>query len=501
MDIENTVDESGLEQKLSNINRDKYNFAKISKPGGLTAVADTSKLVSRYAIRPDRVKQALETKDIVELRKISQYFYYTSGEYRRLVKYAAQMLAFDYLVVPRVETKLYNKPAFNKSFERIMNYVKNAAIEETGYEIALGVVRDGVYFGYERILDNDQITMQKLPVDYCRVRYKINGIYQVEFDNKYFDQFRQEEDIIDAFAGFPPEFEKNYRAYQANMDLRWVPLDPQFARAHLLDDAVPMFSSVFLDILELDEYKNLEKTKMSLSVYTLLVQKIPLNKDNELALYMEEITDLHNNARKMIKNPAIDVLTTPCDMDAVTLDSGANSRVERDNIEKATNMIYNSAGTPIALFNAGSGTGSIGLNLSVKVDESLMFPLLEQFKRWYNNKFIELSPGYEFSIIFPPVTIFNRSEMITEYTNAATYGFPTKMLAMAALGVRQFDANFLLDYENILLDLSERMVPLSSAHTSSSSKETGRPPSDGPLTPEGDKTRDEEINDDRAKED
>ena len=488
-----------VSRKLS---REKINFAKIaSSSTPLMMIKDSISSKSRYSIRADRVKSALERRDVVELRNISQYFYFTSGEYRRLVQYAAQLLTFDYLIVPRVESKELTKPAFKKTFDNILAYAKNSSIEDTSYEIAFAVVRDGVYFGYEHILGNEQITLQQLPTDFCRTRYKVNGIYQVEFDNKYFEQFTTEKDREEAFAGFPPEFEANYKAYLKDTDERWIGLDPQFARAHLLNDAVPMFSAVFDEILELDEYKTLDKTKMTLSLYTLLVQKIPLNKDNELALYMEEITDLHSNARKMIKNEAIDVLTTPCDMDAITIDSGANSRVERDNIDKATNMIYSSAGTPIALFNAGSHTGSIGLELSVRVDESLMFPLLKQFERWYNNKFIELSPTFEFGMLFPPTTIFNFTKRADAYLEAATYGFPTKMLALTSLGVRQFDADFLLNYENNSLNLTKRMKPLSSSHTASKKdSDTGRPTSEEPLTDEGDRTREGDKNDDRAKE-
>ena len=479
--------------------RIKMDFAKLSNSTPLLLIKDSVTSQSRYAIRPDRVRQALETKNAVELRKISQYFYYLSGEYRRLVNYAAQLLTFDYLVIPRVEPTVMGTRNFQKNFKTILNYVQNAGIEETSYQIALAVVRDGIFFGYETELGNGQITMLSLPTDFCRTRYKINGIYQVEFDNKYFDNYRTQTELEEALEGFPPEFRINYKQYKTKgEDFRWSPLDPQYARAHMLDDGIPMFCAVFNDLLELDEYKAIDKTKMQLSVYTLLVQKIPLNKDGELGLYMEEIADLHNNARKLIKNSAIDVLTTPCEMEAVTLDSGANSKVERDNIQTATNMFYTSAGTPIALFNAGPNTGSIGLNLSVKVDESLMFPLLTQFERWYHNKFLELSPSMEFGIMFPPITIFNRTEKVKEYQNAATYGFPTRLLAMTAMGIRQYDSSYLLEYENMLLNLPDKMIPLASSHTLSS--RAGRPLSEDPLTPEGEATRDQEKNNDRAKE-
>lgn len=481
------------------VNRVKMDFAKIRTSDIKLAVSDTSLTGNRYNISVDSVRQALLNKDPKQLRQMSEQFYRLSGEYRRLVHYAAQILSFDYLVIPRPkpETKLEK---ISKNLQKILEYTKNAAIEETSYMIAFSVVKDGVFYGYEYTLGNNQISMLKLPADYCRTRYKVNGVYQVEFDLKFFEQFRTEEAKADIFAGYPPEFETAFNQYLKDSTLRWFALDPQFARAHMLEEPVPLFSSTFADLLELDEYKNIDKTKMKLSLYTLLVQKIPLNKENELALYMEEIEDLHKNARGMIKNSAIDVLTTPCEIDAVTLDSGKNARVERDNIEKATNMIYTSAGTPVALFNAGAGTGSIGLNLSVKVDESLMFPLLKQFERWYQNKFYELSPSLEFGIIFPPITIFNRNEKAKEYRELSTYGFPTKLLALTAMGIKQYDADFLLMYENTLMDLPNRMIPVVSSHTASSSDNTGRPESEEPLSEEGEVTRDANKNDDRAKE-
>lgn len=477
--------------------RMKIDFAKIRQEA-LIAIRDSSQPSARYNLSADSIRRALVNKDPMSLRKLSEQFYRLSGEYRRLVDYAAGILTFDHLIIPRPELKTKEK-AIEKGFETILTYAKNAAIEETGNMIAFAVVKYGVFFGYEMELGNNQISMLPLPHDHCRTRYKVNGVYQVEFDLKYFEGFTRAEDLDAILAGYPAEFEKAYNAYLKDSSLQWIALDPQFARAHMLEEPIPLFSSVFADLLELDEYKNMEKTKQKLSLYTLLVQRIPLNKDNELALYMEEIVDLHTNARGMIKNDAIDVLTTPCEIEAVTLDSGNNSRVERDNIEKATNMVYTSAGTPIALFNAGTSTGSIGLSLSVRVDESLMFPLLKQFERWYQNKFIELSPSVEFGIMFPPITIFNREEKVKEYRESATYGFPTKLLALAAMGVRQYDASFLLDYENNIMDLPNRMVPLSSSHTSSN-KEPGAPESEKPLTEEGDKTREKDKNADRAKE-
>lgn len=454
------------------IKREKINFSTVRNSKYSKKIAAGSEATQNQTLEAERVRRFIEQRNLTELRKISDTFYQLSGEYRRLVHYIAQLLTFNYLVIPRPSPEQTSEE-ISEALEMVLNYTKKAAIEETSYSIAFSVVKYGVFFGYETTMENGQITILSLPIEFCRARYKVNGVYQVEFSLKYFDQFRSDEDKQDAFDGFPAEFKKGYSKYLGNNKLEWLELDPQFARAHMLEEPSPLFSSIFLDLLRLDEYEKLDGIKANLDLYTLLIQKIPMTKDNELALYLEEIEDLHNNMRAIVGNTNIDVLTTPCDVEAINIDNNAMSRVERDNIDKATNMIYTSAGTPIALFNSGSHTGNVGLNLSVKVDESLMLPLLKQFERWYNNKLSYIYPSMEFSIIFPEITIFNRSEKVKEYREMAAYGFQTKLLTLTALGIHQQDAMHLLRYENELLGLSDRMIPLKSAHTGSG--EGGRP--------------------------
>ncbi len=486
--------------------REKVDFSTIKKGGqGKKVIVEVRKPIQRYNLDPQHIRRYIQERNIEELRKLSDTFYQISGEYRRLVHYAANLLTFDHLIVPRVDFKTTSNDKIRQGMNVILDYLQKAAIEEISYTIAFSVVKYGVFYGYEVGMANDQIAMLSLPLGYCRTRYRISGVYQVEFDVSYFDTFRTDEERKAMLEGYPKEFQKGYEAYDKEKDprLRWIELDPLYARAHMFEEQTPLFSSVFLDLLILDEYQELDQIKAKLDLYTLLVQKIPLTKEGELALFMEEIQDLHGNMRQMVSNSHIDVITTPCEVDAINVDSGAKTRVEKDNIEKATNMVYTSAGTPIALFNSGAHTGSIGLNLSVKVDESLMFPLLKQFERWYNNKFAQLYPSIEFGILFPSITNFNRSDRVTEYREMATYGFPTKLLALTALGVRQYDADYLISYENELLNLPEKLVPLSSAHTGGGNIDDkgGRPLSDETdLGDAGIVTRDGEVNKNRAKE-
>lgn len=470
----------------------KINFSEIM--GNVNLAALETESLKRYSVDRTRIKRALESKDIPALRQFSQYFYHNSGEYRRLVDYFGGILTNDYVIVPMVDEKDIAKKQFENRFADILTYAENSHIKETCSQIAQIVVRDGSFFGYERDLDG-AITLQVLPTAYCRSRFKMLGVYGVEFNFEFFNQFRGAE-LEEMLSAFPEEFTSMYAKYLANRtEEQWQALDPNFARAHMLEDPVPMLSPVFLDLIELEEYKGIDKIKSKLDIYKILIQKIPLNSDNELTFQLEEIKDFHSNLRKMITNSAVDVVTTPCEVEAVDLQD--KNQTLKDDVAKATNIIYSTAGTPMLLFNAGTKSGSIGLRESIRVDENLMFPLLQQFERWYDNKFHSLVSNFKFSMMFPPISQFNRKEMIDLYQNGATQGFPTKLLTMAALGISQNQTKALLQLENDILLLHEKMIPTSSSYQTPGG-ETGRPESEQPLSDEGDKTRDGRKNDDRA---
>ena len=122
-----------------------------------------SKVEERFKISQDRLLSALHDKDINTLRKASNLFFYTSGEYRRLVEYRANLLRNDYIVFP-------TKDCTKGKHKAISDYLDKQNIKEIHTNIALHVMRDGVWYGYEREL-NGSIFFQTLDYNYCRSRF------------------------------------------------------------------------------------------------------------------------------------------------------------------------------------------------------------------------------------------------------------------------------------------------------------------------------------------
>lgn len=477
--------------------RPAFQYEKIAE--GIYAINFKSTL-NKMKYTKEQIFALLEQENDSKLRDASHYFYNISGEYRSLITYYANILTFDNLIIPSAKNKSnLSKDKFRDDFQKILDYCDNSYIPEASAFISAVIMMDGIFYGYERI-NGETITLQQLPPSYCRSKYKINDNYAVEFNLKFFDQYRDTEQKINLFKLFPDEFFGLYMDYKNGESIEWVQLNPEFARCHKISDKqIPPLSPVFTELINLKEYKDIDKSKNEMDLYRLIVQKIPTDKDTgEPLLTLPEAQELHKNAKKMITQEGLDVLTTPLPVEAINLQE--KGQTLRDNLERATNSVYNTSTTSRLLFNSGSDGGSIGLTHSIKVDEVLMKPLLGQFKKWYEKKFKYLlgnTKNYRFEIMFPLITIFNRKEMFALYKEAATLGY-SKLLPLTALGIKQSTFMNLLDFENDYLKLHEKMIPLQTSYTQNG--EDGSPEKEiEDLTDKGLKTRTTEANKNRAK--
>lgn len=469
---------------------EKRDFSSIMEGVNQIAALDRQSL-QRFTVTKDQLKKALDSKDVPNLRKYSLYFYHTSGVYRRLVDYYANLLTFDHILLPTDKEEVYSDGAFLKAYERQTKYIDNSQIKADSNEIVRNIIRDGAYFGYERDL-NGNFTFQHLPAEFCRSRFKIAGVATVEFDYSFFNQFRGD-DLEEILEAFPEEMQQGFLEYlKDRTNNRWGLLNPDFARAHMLGDEVPIFASVLEDVIDYSESKRIQKIKDELNIYKIVVQKIPLDDDGNLTFEMPELKQFHQNLRKMVSNSNVDVVTTPCDVDLVDLQD--TSQQGRDSVETAKESVYSNAGTASLLFGASKGSGSIGLRESQRVDEMLVLTILSQFEAWYKNRLSKIPGKYNFVLLFPPITYSNREEMVDMYTNAATFGFGTKLLALAAMGISQTESNALLAFENNFLELNEKMIPTKSAHTQPGNEDTKPEKDDKDLSDEGASTRDANKN-------
>ena len=140
----------------------------------------------------ERLERALVQEDSVEIREISRHFFKVNGTYSRAAYYLSWLPTYDSLVVPVVMKENVSKERIMSEFMGTLNFLEKMRLKTVFKEIALDVVVDGIYYGYLRT-NAGNVVLQKLPTDFCRTKYKLNGFPVVEFDVRYFERYYHDE--------------------------------------------------------------------------------------------------------------------------------------------------------------------------------------------------------------------------------------------------------------------------------------------------------------------
>jgi hypothetical protein len=455
----------------------------------------------QYAQKPrkytrDQVRTYLENPATYaqQLRDISWYLLISSAQYRRLIGHFAGMLTFDHVLVPMsVSTEKMSNDQFRKAYDAAQWYMEKFNVKHEFSKIVANLMIEGVFFGYEW-QDKNTFMIQKLPTQYCRISGNEDGCWTTSFNFSYFDS----DPLI--LENYPSEFKSMYNAYKRDsQNMTWQDLDSGKSICIKFDETnlflVPPFTGVFEDAMDLREYKDLFKTKTKVENYKLLVQKIPFKEspksDKDFLISLPSVKTFHTGVKSAVPE-GVGVVSTPMDIQDFTFEKVAT---KDDTVGMAERNFYSSSGTSQMLFNSDK-SGAVGITRSLEADQGFMFPLLRQIERYFKKRMtsqITKNGAYQFKVYFPDITIYNRGEMFDRYLKSAEYGFPAT-LAAATLGLNVADLVALSNMENTFLGMKDIMVPLASAHTSSSS-DGGRPSkNDQTLSDAGAKTKDNGSN-------
>ena len=420
------------------------------------------------------ILKALADQDIITLRKISNYFYRTSGIYQRACNYFATMYRYDWYIVPEVyvDKEKANIENILKDFTRILGYLDSSYIEKTCGDIALEVLKNGAYYGYIAESPNG-LVLQQLPADYCRSRYNIGGRPAVEFNMAFFDEkFPNIEYRMKVLKMFPAEFAKGYMLYRQNKlknddsstigffrSQGWYLLEPgSTIKFNFNNSDIPLFVNVCPDILDLDAAQALDRRKQMQKLLKILIQKLPMDKNGDLIFDVEEARDIHNNAVQMLRNAiGVDVLTTFTEVESIDM-ADKNSATSVDDLSKVERTVFNSMGISQNLFNTD---GNLSLNSSILNDEGTVRNLKLQFEIFFDTITQKLSRNkkkYNFRFYMLETTQYNYKELSKLYKEQMNSGF-SHILAQVALGHSQSSIINTAFFENEILNLSEIMIP------------------------------------------
>ena len=431
------------------------------------------------------VLKALFDNDVQKLREISNYFYKTNGIYQRLCNYVATMYRYDWYVVPEVYKEGTKGEEIIKDLHKVLNFMDNSYISKICGEMALGVVKNGAYYGY-LVPTSTGVIVQELPINYCRARYNVGNLPAVEFNMRFFDvAFPDTNYRMKVLNLFPEEFKKGYHAYKRNLlkdeytgtssgiissewrrrdESGWWQLDPdktvKFSFPNGGNGAadLPLFINVIPAILDLDAAQDLDRRKQMQKLLKIVVQKLPLDKNGDLIFDVDEARDIHNNAVEMLRRAVgVDVLTTFADIESIDM-SDKNTTATQDDLAKVERAVYNASGTSQNMFNTD---GNLAMEKSVLNDEGMVRALLLQFEVFFDRIAQSKSANrkkYNFRLYMLETTQYNYKELAKMYKEQVQLGY-SKMLPQIAMGHSQSSILNTAYFENEVMNLSELMIP------------------------------------------
>lgn len=448
----------------------EYNSIKLGKQVLNDAILNlgylrkvNSKLGNKYL-----VLKALWERDLATLREISNYFYRTNGIYSRVCNTASTFYRYDWYVEPEIKDEKAKEDKILSEFTSVLNFLDRSNIAETCNEMALGAVVNGAYYGYLTD-DANRISLQELPINYCRSRYRVGNAPVVEFNMKFFDEeFSDPTYRLRILDLFPKEFKHGYMLYkQGKLPAdsvndkcgSWYLLEPGRAVKFSFNNGdIPIYASAIPSIIDLDAAQDLDRKKQMQQLLKILIQKLPMDKNGDLIFDLDEAKDIHDNAVDMTSNAiGVDVLTTFADIQVENL-ADKNTTATTDDLAKMERTVYNALGVSKNLFNTD---GNLSLEKSIVNDEGILRPLILQFEAFYNKITFALSKAakkYSFNFYMLSTTQYNYKDLAKLYKEQVQVGY-SKILPQVALGHSQSSILNAAHFENEVLHLSELMLP------------------------------------------
>lgn len=460
--------------------RDSYDFSKLrvgnrNLDDVLLSSVSTFKSVGNQFGQKKYILNALANREYNTLAEISNFYVETSGIYDRLCKYFSYLYRYDWYVIPYFENEDVNQDKLLKDFSKVLRFYDKSEINKICGDMALKTIINGCFYGC--IVPNEEsFVFQELPRKYCRTRFKKNNRPVIEFNLKYFDDnFSDIAYRMRVLKSFPEDIIKGYALYKSGKlkgdyngdSAGWYALDPDYGfKLNCGTNDMPLLVNMVPALIDLNEAQELDRKKMMQQLLKIVIQKLPLDKNNDLVFDLDEAQDLHNNAVQMLKRAInVDVLTTFADIDVADMADKSTSTT-RDELEKVERTAFNESGTSHALFNSDS---NLALTNSILNDEASVRVLLLQFQELFNrilNLIFNKTKKYYFRFKMLETTVYNYKDMSKLYKEQTQIGF-SKMLPQVALGHTQSEIIATATFENKILNLNEIMVPPAMSSTMS----------------------------------
>ena len=449
------------------------------------------------------LRNPLSDSNSKNLRKLSQFLYVLSPQYRRIIAYFASMIDVKlYNVIPNVDMVEDNDDEkILQSYQEVLKWLEKMNLDMQIFSMLVTCWREDVFYGYHYTEESDEqdvnsFVILPLDPDYCRISsVNYNGVLNCAFDFSFFDSSSNAVYL----EVWDKEFTTKYNAYKKDSKLRWQELDPE--RTWVLkvnydqnDRVIPPLSGLLEDVINLIDLKSITSVKDEMSIYKLLVAKIDTisgtDEPNDWAIDLNTAVDFYNKMMSQLPDYVGGILS-PMSIEPVTFDQSATD--ESNSIAKSASNLFEAAGVS-QVMDASKLTGATAVTAALRFDGLYALkPLLAQIEARVNMFLDYILPDNGMRVKYLPITPYFKDEAIKQTAEACTLGLPMKTQLATLMGMSPLDMNSMLHLENNILKLQDKLVPMQSTYTQSGDAKGGGQEKDK-LTDEGEKTKDQEKN-------
>lgn len=348
----------------TNGEKNKPQINNIKDPNGFVAITEKFAILNRLITRnlnnnPPAPTFSLYSKDDItkfisnpykyekQLRQAVIYLYGASPHFYRLIEYFTGLSDLSYIVSPyRIDPATANPKTINRNYRRVLNTLSAMSIKTQFPKILKVCLREDVFYGTLWVT-SDNITVQRLPSDYCSISSIEGNVLNVTFDFSYFDSKKSMLDF------YPEEFRVKYQMYQNDRKLRWIELDSPTSFAikcnnDILEYAIPPFIGLLRDIYDLEDYKLMKLSKTALENYAMLAMKLPMDSDGNWLIDGDKAKEFWSNLDAVLPEEVGSVLS-PMDIDKISFEKSNTG--DTNTIADAEQNLFTAAGVSSLLFN------------------------------------------------------------------------------------------------------------------------------------------------------
>lgn len=429
-----------------------------------------------------------------ELGSLSQYLQGSIMQYYRSIGHFSTILAFNYDLIPVKRIPLNStarkKKKYEKTKEKSNDWLKKFRPKEQFRKIMWNVMGLGGGYYYLRESE-DYIDLQQMPQDYSYIGDVTSIGWSYSFDMTFFNRYSDE------LKSYAPEFEYWYKEMADELNKggnsAYIPMPVQKGVCFKFEDwnAVmrPPLSGTFKDALEIQDYKDLLKTKIELDTWQIIMQEIPKDKEGKPTIDPALAGAFVALVQAQLPN-GVKTCATPLKPEAINFNQ---SQTQNNIIGTGEENYWSSVGIAGNQYGKSDKSGS-ALKYSNISDYNFVKHMYNQFEKFVNYQLSLLDDEFSFAIKFHGCSFFEEEETDMAIKMAQNGGSKQRMFT--SYGYEPWQIENIL-YDEIDSGLNDLLIPIKTSHTMSSSDGGSPKKSEKQLSDEGMTTRDGGYNNDK----